>query len=230
MKDGVAILIPALDEEESLPRVLDEIPRELGLSVVVVDNGSRDRTAELARARGAHVVSEPRRGYGQACLAGLDLCRKLGPPRIVCFMDADGADDPAEIPRLTAPIDRGEAELVIGSRVLGKREEGALLPHARFGNALATFLLRVLYSARFSDLGPFRAISWPALERIAMRDRDFGWTVEMQVKALRRGLRVVEVPVDYRRRRAGQSKVSSTVRGTIGAGCKIVWTILRHAR
>ncbi|MBI3724574.1 glycosyltransferase family 2 protein [bacterium] len=227
MRGQIAIVIPALDEEESLPRVLGEIPRELGLHVVVVDNGSTDRTADIARELGAHVVSEPRRGYGQACLSGLELCRRLGPPQAVVFLDADGADDPREIPRLLAPLDRNEADLVIGSRVLGAREHGALLPHARFGNALATFLLRVLYSARATDLGPFRAISWPALERIGMRDRDFGWTVEMQARAALLSLRTVEVPVSWRRRFAGSSKISGTVRGTFLAGTKILSTIVR---
>jgi len=193
--------------------------------VVVVDNGSRDATAAIARARGATVVSEPVRGYGRACLRGLEACRALGPPRLVCFLDGDLSDDPAEMPRVVAPILEGSADLVVGSRTLGARDAGALLPHARFGNVLATFLLRVLFSARYTDLGPFRAISWRALEKIRMRDQDFGWTVEMQIRAALAGLRHTEVPVRYRKRGGGRSKISGTIRGTVLAGWKILSTI-----
>jgi glycosyltransferase involved in cell wall biosynthesis len=225
VKGSLAVVMPALDEEESIGRVLDAIPRELGATAVVVDNGSTDRTAELARAHGAVVVSEPRRGYGQACLRGLAACRELGPPALVCFIDADLSDDPGEMPLVVGPILRGEAELVIGTRIRGETESGALLPHARFGNVLATFLLRVFFGARYTDLGPFRAITWRALERIGMRDRDFGWTVEMQVRAALAGIRHVEVPVHYRKRGGGRSKISGTVKGTILAGWKILSTI-----
>ncbi len=224
MRD-VAVVIPALDEEESIGRVLDAIPRGLAADVVVVDNGSRDGTAAVARARGATVVSEPVRGYGKACLRGLATCRELGPPRVVCFLDADLSDDPSEMPSVLGPVLDGRADLVIGSRTLGRNEPGALLPHARFGNVLATFLLRVLFGARYTDLGPFRAISWRALERIGMRDEDFGWTVEMQVRAALAGLRHTEVPVRYRKRGGGRSKISGTIRGTVLAGWKILSTI-----
>ena len=226
---NVDCVIPALNEAASLPSLLDELSRSRARRVVVVDNGSRDATAEVARAGGAEVVAEPRRGYGSACLAGIAHLAS-SPPDVVVFLDGDCADDPRALDELVAPIERDRADLVVGSRTLGRREPGALTPQQRVGNALAVALIRGLYRHRFTDLGPFRAIRFPSLQALGMRDRDFGWTVEMQVKALRRGLRVVEVPVDYRRRRAGQSKVSSTVRGTIGAGCKIVWTILRHAR
>jgi glycosyltransferase involved in cell wall biosynthesis len=225
MRDRLAVVIPALDEEESIGRVLDAIPAELGASVVVVDNGSRDRTAEVARAHGAHVVEEPRRGYGRACLRGLEVCRELGPPAIVCFLDADLSDDPEEMPRVLAPIHEGRAELVVGSRVLGNPDPGALMPHARAGNALATLLLRIFFGARYTDLGPFRAITWDALERIGMRDRDFGWTVEMQARAALARVRHVEVPVHYRRRGGGRSKISGTIKGTVLAGTKILSTI-----
>jgi hypothetical protein len=220
------VVIPALDEEGALPAVLAAIaPGEAG-RVVVVDNGSADRTALVAVRAGATVVREPRRGYGAACLRGLERLRE-DPPDIVVFLDADGSDDPRELPRLVAPIREGRADLVVGSRVLGTREPGALTPVQRFGNALATTLLRALFGARFTDLGPFRAIGWGALERLAMRDRGYGWTVEMQARAARAGLRCLEVPVATRRRAAGRSKVSGTLRGVVGAGGKILFTIAK---
>ncbi len=221
-----AVVVPALDEERPLPAVLAAIPREPVREIVVVDNGSTDRTAEVARAAGATVLREPRRGYGAACLRGLDHLR-AHPPAIVAFLDADGSDDPAELPRLLEPIEQGRADLVIGSRVLGAREPGSLTGVQRLGNALAVFLLRALYGARFTDLGPFRAIRWEALEGLGMRDRDYGWTVEMQARAARAGLRSIEVPVSCRRRAAGRSKVSGTVRGMVGAGIKILLTIVK---
>jgi glycosyltransferase involved in cell wall biosynthesis len=202
-------------------------------SVVVVDNGSRDRTPEVAAEHGALVVHEPHRGYGAACLRGVAACNAATPPaEVVVFLDGDGADDPLELPRLLEPIWRGEADLVIGSRVLpGARvERFALTPQARVGNLIAVWMIRLLYGQRHTDLGPFRAIRTDALERLDMRDLDWGWTAEMQVKAIRRGLRIVEVPTSWRRRRGGRSKISGTVRGVIGAGYKIVTTIARHAR
>jgi glycosyltransferase involved in cell wall biosynthesis len=226
----IAVVIPALDEEGSIGLVLDALPCDVA-PVVVVDNGSRDRTADVARAHGAVVIHEPRRGYGMACLAGLDLLRShsQGPPDVVCFLDGDASDDPADLPRLVAPLLSGEADLVVGSRTRGGAQRGALLPQARFGNALATFLIRVLFGARFTDLGPFRAIRWSALEKLAMRDRGFGWTVEMQVKAARARLRHREVSVRYRRRHAGRSKVTGTIRGSVLAGATILATIARYA-
>jgi glycosyltransferase involved in cell wall biosynthesis len=223
----VAVVIPALDEERSIGDVLRNIPAPYRRRMVVVDNGSRDGTARVAREAGAQVVAEPRRGYGAACLAGL-AALAADPPRAVVFLDADSSDDPAEMPRVVGPVLAGEADLVIGSRVLGARERGALTPHARFGNAFATFLIRSLYGVRFTDLGPFRAVSWNALARMRMEDQDYGWTVEMQVRAARLGLVVREVPVSYRRR-IGKSKISGTVRGTVGAGKKILWVIFREA-
>jgi len=223
------VVIPALNEEASLPLVLAALPRPLVRRIVVADNGSRDGTAAVARLGGAEVVAAPRRGYGSACLAGLDYLRHHDPPAIVAFVDADFSDHPDELPRLVAPLLAGEADLVIGSRVLGAREPGALLPQARAGNLVACALIRLLYGHRYTDLGPFRAALWPALERLAMSDPDFGWTAEMQVKALRRGLRVAEVPVSYRRR-VGVSKITGTLAGTLRAGYKILWTVLRHSR
>ena len=222
----VALVIPALDEERSLALVLAELPRARLREVVVADNGSTDLTADVARAAGATVVHEARRGYGAACLAGIAHLR-ANPPDIVVFLDADHSDDPADLESLLTPLMRGESDLVIGSRVLGIRERGAFTPVQSFGNALAAALLRLCFGARVTDLGPFRAIRWDALERLGMRDRDYGWTVEMQARALRLGLRVAEVPVRYRRRRLGRSKVAGTVRGAFGAGWKILITIAR---
>ena len=223
------VVIPALDEERSLPLVIAALPRPPAGRIVVADNGSRDGTAAAARAAGALVVAAPRRGYGSACLAALAWLRAHDPPELVAFVDADYSDHPDELPLLAAPLLDGSADLVIGSRVLGRRERGALLPQARAGNLVACLLIRLLYGRRFTDLGPFRAARWQALETLEMADPDFGWTAEMQVKALRRGLRVVEVPVSYRRR-VGVSKITGTLSGTLRAGYKILWTVLRHSR
>lgn len=224
----IDVVIPAFNEESSLPLVLAAIPGGLVRRVVVADNNSRDRTAAVAAAGGAVVVPAAVQGYGSACLAGLDFLRRHDPPEIVVFVDADFSDHPEEMPRLVAPIFSGEADLVIGSRVLGRRERGALLPQARAGNLIACTLIRLFYGFRYTDLGPFRAISWAALERLEMGDPDFGWTAEMQVKALRRGLRPAEVSVSYRRR-VGVSKITGTLRGTLMAGWKILYTVFRHA-
>jgi len=223
----VDAVIPALNEEESLGSVLDSIPRPLIRHVVVADNGSTDATATIAGDRGAIVVTEKHRGYGAACLRALDALAQ-DPPDIVLFLDADGSDDPSEAAAVLAPIVDGRADLVVGSRVLGRSDPGALTPHARFGNALATRLLALLYGARYTDLGPFRAIRYEALLRLRMRDRDFGWTVEMQIKAARQGLRHAEVPVRYRRR-IGRSKISGTLGGSVRAGVKILATVFRGA-
>jgi glycosyltransferase involved in cell wall biosynthesis len=209
--------------------VLDDLPRERVRHVVVADNGSSDGTGEIAAGRGCLVVVEPRRGYGSACLAALDLLRSLPtPPGAVVFLDADRSDHAGELVQLVAPIVAGRADLVVGSRVLGRSERGALLPQQRAGNAVAAFLIRRLYGTRVTDLGPFRAIRWETLERLRMADRGYGWTAEMQVKALKAGARYEELPVSYRRR-VGRSKIAGTIRGTIGAGYKIILTILRYA-
>jgi len=229
---AIDVVIPAFNEEASLPLVLAALPRLPGPAgvrrVVVADNNSTDGTARAAREAGAEVVPAPRQGYGSACLAGLAHLRESGPPDLVAFVDADYSDHPEELPRLVAPLLAGQAELVIGSRVLGEREAGALLPQARAGNLVACLLIRLLYGHRYTDLGPFRAVTWEALERLAMTDPDFGWTAEMQVKALRRGLTVAEVPVSYRRR-VGVSKITGTISGTLRAGYKILWTVFRYS-
>ena len=221
----VDALLPALNEEESLPGVLRELRGLPALRrVVVADNGSTDDTWRVISAGGAQPVWAGLPGYGNACLAGL---RHLAadPPEVVVFLDADGADDLRDLPALLAPIEADEADMVIGSRATGEAEAGALTPVQRFGNALSCTLIRVLFGEQFTDLGPFRAIRWSALEALEMADRNFGWTVEMQAKAARRELRSAEVPVRYRVRQAGQSKVSGTVRGSVKAGVKILWTI-----
>jgi glycosyltransferase involved in cell wall biosynthesis len=226
---NIAVVIPALNEEASLPLVLADIPRQLVSSIILVDNGSHDRTAEVAQAGGATVVREVQRGYGAACLRGLaELTnRKEGPPDIVVFLDADYSDHPTEMPDVVAPILQGNADMVIGSRLLGNRERGAMPPQSVWGNRLACFLMRVLFGGRYTDLGPFRAIRWDSLKRLGMCDRNFGWTVEMQIKAARQKLRFAEVPVSYRRR-IGASKISGTVSGTIKAGSKILYLIAKY--
>ena len=220
----IALIIPALNEELALATVLDELPRAMFAQVIVVDNGSTDGTAALARARGARVVSEPRRGYGRACLAGLAALD--GAADIVVFMDADASDVPGEVTSLLEPILRGEADLVIGSRRLGRAAPAALGWHQRGGNRLVVALIRLLFGFSYTDIGPFRAIRRARLVELGMRDPNFGWTAEMQVKALQCGLRVREVPVSYRPR-LGQSKISGTVSGSLRAGIKILWTVLR---
>lgn len=222
---AVAVVIPVLNEALALPRVLEAIPSWVS-HVIVADNGSSDGSGDIARRAGAIVVEEPVRGYGGACLKALAaLPDDVG---IVVFMDGDASDDASDMTLLVAPIRSGEADLVLGSRVLGQREQGALTPQQIFGNALACTLIRLLWGVRFTDLGPFRAIRRDALARLAMSDRNYGWTVEMQVRAAKLGLRCHEVPARYRRR-IGTSKVSGTLRGVIGAGTKILYVIGREA-
>lgn len=237
----VGLVIPALNEEAALPLVLAELPEGAVDVIVVADNGSTDRTAAVARDGGAYVVHEERRGYGRACLTALDALfgrredatgaagvpalEPLGGGDIVCFLDADHSDYPEDVTRVLAPLHSGAADLVIGSRVLGGASLRALLPQAWFGNRLACFLMRVLFGARYSDLGPFRAITVDALEHLAMGDEDFGWTVEMQLKARVARLSVCEVPVRYRER-IGQSKITGTLSGTLRAAWKILGWIL----
>jgi glycosyltransferase involved in cell wall biosynthesis len=226
----VTVIIPALNEEASLPLVLRDLP-PVG-RVIVVDNGSTDATAHVATQAGAEVVAEPCRGYGSACLRGLaaiDETVRAGraPPDIVVFLDGDYSDHPDLLPTLVEPIQSGRADFVLGSRLLGQREHGAMPAQSLFGNRLACFLMRMFFKARYTDLGPFRAIKYQALQRLGMVDRNFGWTVEMQIKAARGALKIQEVPVPYRCR-IGKSKISGTLSGSIKAGYKILYLIAKY--
>lgn len=219
----VDVVIPALDEVETIAAVVHAASAGPVREVIVADNGSTDGTVEAARRAGARVVHEPRRGYGSACLAGLRALPSDG--EIVVFLDGDGSDDAGALPRLVAPIAAGDADLVVGARVA---EPGALSSTQRLGNALAAAWLRLRFGVQATDLGPFRAISRPALARLDMRDRGYGWTIEMQLKAARRGLRYTEIPVPYRPRVAGMSKVSGSLKGAVGASCKILALLLYY--
>lgn len=222
----VGVLIPALNEALNLGDTIAGLPDGMVDTILVVDNGSNDGTGNVAREAGAVVITEPKRGYGQACLAGIGWYRE-NPVDIILFLDADGADDPSYTANLLEPIVLNEVDFVIGSRLLGKREPGALPQHAAWGNRLSVFLIKKLFGYVYTDLGPFRAIRWSALENLKMADEDYGWTVEMQVKALKKNIRIKEIAVPYRRRKHGKSKVSGTVRGTVLAGWKIITTIIK---
>jgi glycosyltransferase involved in cell wall biosynthesis len=225
----IDVIIPAYNEEESIALVVNEIPPSWVRDIIVCNNNSKDNTAEVARNAGAVVVDQPRPGYGSACLKGMEYiaARPLAEhPDIVVFLDGDHSDYPEQLPDLIAPILNDEADMVIGSRALGDLEPGSMQPQQIFGNWLATSLIKLIYRTTFTDLGPFRAIRYDHLLALKMSDPDFGWTVEMQVKAAKARIRCVEVPVRYRNR-IGVSKVSGTVRGTILAGHKILWTIFK---
>lgn len=217
------MIIPALNEEQSVGRVLDAIPKQLHVDVIVVDNGSADRTAHVARQHGARVVGEPQRGYGAACLAGIAA---LGPAEVVAFLDADLSDSPDMLPDLVEPILSGRVDFVVGSRMRGEREKGALPLHSRFGNWLAGGILTHLYGQPTTDLGPFRAIRRETLARLKMQDRGFGWTVEMQAKAARLRVPTLEIPVPYRRR-IGQSKITGSLKASLQASVIILSTAFR---
>jgi glycosyltransferase involved in cell wall biosynthesis len=221
----IDVLIPAYNEEDALPLVLKAIPMHIVRQVIVCNNGSTDHTAERAQAAGAVVVHEPRKGYGNACLAGMRYLQTMPPsvqPDIVVFLDGDYSDYPEELPKVVAPILHDGVDMVIGSRLLLPLPPGAMTFPQRFGNQLSSYLIRLLYGYRFTDLGPFRAIRWSVLLALDMRDKNYGWTVEMQVKAAQQGIRVQEVPVQYRPRAAGKSKVSRTLKGAVLAGSKIL--------
>lgn len=226
---AIDVIIPAFNEEQSIGLVLKDIPREAVREMIVCNNASTDTTAEVARKGGATVLDQPRKGYGSACLKGIEYLKSkvtTEQPYIVVFLDGDYSDHPEELNKIVAPIIEEDYDLVIGSRSLGNMQKGAMMPQQIFGNWLATNLIRLFYRYEFTDLGPFRAIKFEKLLALKMEDPDFGWTVEMQVKAAKMGMKCIEVPVKYRRR-VGVSKVSGTIRGTIMAGHKILWTIFK---
>ncbi len=228
-KPIIDVIIPAYNEEESIGLVVADIPKDWVREVIVCNNASTDQTRAVAEASGATVIDQPQKGYGSACLKGIEYVKSKQEeeqPDVIVFLDGDYSDHPEELPNLLQPIMENDVDLVIGSRALGNMESGAMMPQQVFGNWLATNLIRLFYRYHFTDLGPFRAIKWQQLLAIKMQDPDFGWTVEMQVKAAKFKLKCEEVPVTYRRR-VGVSKVSGTIRGTILAGHKILWTIFK---
>jgi glycosyltransferase involved in cell wall biosynthesis len=225
----VDLIIPVLNEEASIGLVLKALPKNFLRHIIVCDNGSSDHTMHIAASFGAVVLQETRRGYGNACLKGMEyIAQQDTKPDILVFLDGDYSDFPEELPDITKPIIDQQADLVIGARNREMREAGSMTPQQIFGNWLACRMIHFLYGHTFTDLGPFRAIAYPKLLELNMCDRNYGWTVEMQVKALKKQLKIVEVPVHYRKRK-GTSKVSGTIKGTIGAGYKIIKTILKYS-
>jgi glycosyltransferase involved in cell wall biosynthesis len=222
----VALIIPTLDEEEAIGGVLAAVPRDMVDEIIVADSGSADRTAERARAAGARIVTESRRGYGRACRAGAEAA---GDCDILVFLDGDGSDRPELIPALLAPVIEGRCDFVIGSRSRGRRERGSMSAHQIVAGYAIGWVLRLLYGVRYTDMGPFRAIRRDALVRLGMREMTFGWNLEMQMRAARAGLRILEIPVDYRRRAGGVSKVSGSLSGTVKASLRIGATLTRIA-
>ncbi len=222
----ISVVIPAYNEEQSIGKVVDAIDRNLVNHVIVVNNNSTDNTVEVAKNTGAIVLDEKRKGYGWACLKGIDKCEELQ-TEIIVFLDGDFSDYPEEIKDVIAPILENDMDMVIGSRVLGKREKGSLTPQQIFGNSLATKLIRLFYGAKFTDLGPFRAMKFDSLQTLGMADKTYGWTIEMQIKAVKKKMKFCEVPVNYKRR-IGVSKVSGTVKGTILAGIKIIFAVFKY--
>lgn len=227
MQKPVFIIIPAFNEEQSIGKVIRAIPNEFVEKVIVVNNNSTDATAIVAENAGAKVLHEVQMGYGFACLKGIDYLKKLScPPEIIVFLDGDFSDFPEELPILVNPILTDGYDMVIGSRVLGKREKGALTPQQVVGNWIATRLMQLFYGVSYTDLGPFRAIKWTSLQKLNMRDTTYGWTIEMQLKAAKMKMKTTEVAVNYRVR-IGVSKVSGTLKGAFLAGVKIIWTIFK---
>lgn len=223
----IDVIIPAYNEEKSIHKVVQDVPKGVVRDIIVCNNGSTDQTAEVAKNAGATVVNQPMSGYGNACLKGIEyVSQKDESPDIIVFIDGDYSDYPEQLIALVDPIINQNMDLVIGSRALGNLQAGSMTPQQVFGNWLATNLIKMIYSYEFTDLGPFRAIRWKKLVQLDMMDRDYGWTVEMQVKAAKLKYNCVEIPVDYRKR-IGKSKVSGTIKGTILAGHKILWTIFK---
>lgn len=227
MNPIIDVIIPVYNEADSISKVIAEIPAHLVRHIIVCNNGSTDDTADLALKAGAKVVHQPIKGYGNACLKGMEYVSTLEIlPDIIVFVDGDYSDYPEEMSLLIEPILKNEVDMVIGSRALGSMESGAMMPQQIFGNWLATTLIKFIYNYEFTDLGPFRSIRYDKLMSMEMADKTFGWTVEMQVKAAKMNMKTMEVPVRYRKR-IGKSKVSGTVKGTILAGHKILWTIFK---
>lgn len=225
---AIRVIIPAFNEENAVGKVIDEIPKDLVTEIIIVNNNSQDKTADVALSKGVTVLDEPIPGYGRACLKGMKYVSHIPDKTdILVFLDADYSDYPQQMNDLVQPILRNEADLVIGSRKLGSREVGSMTIPQIFGNWLATILIRMIYKKRYTDLGPFRAIRWTSLMDLKMTDKTYGWTVEMQVKAIKSDLKIMEVPVDYRNR-VGFSKISGTVKGTVLAGYKIITTIFKY--
>ena len=225
MTPSITVIIPAYNEAPSIGMVLKDIP-DLVSEVIVVDNGSTDNTAQVAQKQGATVYHEPRKGYGYACLKGLEKCSK-NPPDIVVFLDGDYSDYPEQLTEMVAPIIENKADFVVGARVAHLRERGAMTFPQIFGNTLATTLMKWFFGARFTDLGPFRAIRYEKLMALGMTDKTYGWTVEMQLKVLKQKISYIEIPVKYRNR-IGVSKVSGTIKGAIFAGVKILYWIFKY--
>ncbi len=223
----IDVLIPAFNEENAVGKVIHDLPKMVR-NIVVVNNNSNDNTRKVALYAGAMVLDEPQKGYGKACLTGMEHISTFEtPPDILVFLDADYSDYPEQLEYLVKPIVNDSYDMVIGSRAKGKKEKGSMTFPQVFGNWLATNLMRRIYNTDYSDLGPFRAIRWDKLQALGMVDEDYGWTIEMQIKAAKAGLKTTEVPVDYRKR-IGVSKVSGTIKGVFGAGYKILWTIWNY--
>lgn len=221
----ISIIIPALNEENSIGQVINSLPK-IYHQLIVVDNGSNDSTRKIAKKNGAIVLIEKNRGYGNACLKGIQFLKKT-PPDIVVFLDGDFSDFPQEIKKIIKPIEQKKVDFVIGSRIKSLREKGSMTPQQIFGNKLACFLLKLIYGGKFTDLGPFRAIKWDTLMDLNMIDKTYGWTIEMQLKVLRKKISYTETPVRYRRR-IGNSKISGTLKGSLLAGIKIIGWIVKY--
>jgi len=224
----IKVIIPAINEEESISKVIAEIPKIVS-EIIVVDNGSSDNTKKIAKLAGATVLEQPKKGYGNACLKGLEyISTTIKKPDIIVFLDGDYSDYPQEMTNILAPILNNKVDFVIGARVTDYREKGSMTLAQLFGNWLATFLMRMLFNSTFTDLGPFRAIKYDKLLALKMEDKTYGWTVEMQLKALKQNLRYTEIPVHYKKR-IGISKVSGTIKGAIFAGIKILSWIFKYS-
>lgn len=225
-KKNINVVIPAFNEEQSIANVVNAIPKDWVKNIIVVNNNSTDSTVEVAQTAGATVLTEVRKGYGYACLMGIEEAKKNN-AEIIVFLDGDFSDYPEQIPEVVGPILEQDMDMVIGSRATGRREKGSMTPQQVFGNWLATRLIKFFYGAKFTDLGPFRAIKTSSLEKLGMADKTYGWTIEMQIKAAKHKMKFCEVPVKYRKR-IGVSKVSGTIKGTVLAGIKIIFAVFKY--